>query len=170
MLYYFKSERLLSMETLKNAQNLKISELFIENFTYVIVLQQIMILAYFISLVLNLVNKIRPVSHSLREKIYNIIDTFEYSFLILLFSLFAPATIGFIVINLKNADFNNHSYRLSLIVSIYYLVILVFLLVIFLIIYASQKGLKYYSNFKSKINFLFVGYKETSMANIYEMI
>lgn len=170
VLYHHKEERLLDMRQMANGHKQKISELFIENFSYVIILQQLVILAYIISLLINLTNKIKPVSHSLREKVYNIIDTFEYSFLILLFATVAPATLGYIVINFKYASFKNVSFRLSMVVSIYYLAVFVFLVLVFVIIYASQKGLKYYSNFKSKISFLFVGYKESSLANIYEVI
>lgn len=167
--YFYNDKNAQIDKHLKNAKNQRISELIVENYTFVVIIQLVLLLVYLISVLLILINKLRPLSTKLRNKIYNVSDTFEYSFLLILFYSLAPSTFAFLVANLRLGSDQKALYRVSLAVCAIYLVIFALGFATFLIAYITQKGLKYYSNFKTKLGFLFLGYRETALANLYEM-
>ena len=51
----------------------------------------------------------------------------------------------------------------------FYLVVFGLGLFFFFIFYLIKKGFKHHSNIKSKLHFLFNGYKESKNANLYEI-
>lgn len=94
-------------------------------------------LFYLVVLLLSIINKIKPFSAKFREKIFNIRDSFEYSFLINLYALMAPIIFAFLTINLKYSSVENISYKFSLIVSFIYLALFGLFFIVYFIVYIS---------------------------------
>lgn len=79
----------------------------------------------------------KPISTKLRERVYNIIDTFEYNFIIILFWVWSPAIFGYAILNFKLVNTDSILNKFSFVVSIIYVVLYLVFLTVFLIAFAS---------------------------------
>lgn len=154
------------IESLPNFYEKDFTWLFLENFGFYMIIHLVIIAVYLSLMLANCFYKCYSIR--LKEKMLKLREVFEYNFLIISFVTFDHKTFVFSLLNLINFKSHSALSRFSLLMSIFYLMIYVAGFAIFCMLYVNKDYFINPSDFKYKISYMLVGYKNRRFANFYE--
>jgi len=157
-----------NIESLPNFYEKDFTWLFLENFGFYIIIHLIIVAVYLSLMLANCFYKCYSIR--LKEKVLKLREVFEYNFLIISFVTFDHKTFVFSLLNLLNFKSTSALSRFSLLMSVFYLLIYIIGFAVFCMLYVNKDYFTNPSDFKYKISYMLVGYKNRRFANFYEIM
>jgi hypothetical protein len=155
-------------EFFPNIYDKEFTWLFVDNFGFYIFAHFLIISFYFGLMITNCFY--RCFSIKLKEKILRLREIFEYNFLIISFVVFDHKTFTFAFLNIIDVKFDSSLSIFSFTLALLYIGIYIFGFCTFAWLYFVKSYFVQHSEFKYKISYLLVGYKNRQFANFYETL
>ena len=146
----------------------QLTTLFLQNFGIVFIIHCAITLCYVALLVFSCFYKC--LSMTMKEFVLKARDIFEYNFLVIAFILFDYQIFVFANLSFQQPKLNNSFAHFSLIVAIIYITLFVVLSLIYIGLYFIKNRFVPQSDTKFKISFMFIGYRNRPIPNLYEIV
>lgn len=140
---------------------------YIRNFGSIFIVHFILLVIYSVLFVLDYY--FLNLGFQTRRKIKRLKKTFEFNIFIIFILFFQSQIIIFSSLNLSSNTDNSFFSKFSFALSIFYLSNFFFLILAFVYFYFKKHKFYHQSELKYKISFLFIGYKNNNLANIFEI-
>lgn len=146
----------------------QLTTLFLQNFGIVFIIHCTLLLCYIALLILNCFYKF--VSMGMKEFILKARDIFEYNLLIVALVLFDYQIFVFANLNFAAPKLHNNFTQFSLAVAVIYLCLFGVMMFTYLGFYFKANKFVPQSDRKFKISFMFIGYRNRPIPNLYEVV
>ena len=146
----------------------QLTSLFIQNFGVVLAVHSILLIAYFSVLLMNVFYAC--LSMKMKEFVIRARDAFEFNLLIVAFVVFDFQIFFFANLNFQNPVLTSDLGKASLYVAIGYIAIIGLFSLAFVLSYFSNNAFVPQSDKKFKLSFMFIGYRNKQLPNIFELV